>query len=191
MQLEIGVFGSAEPDCGTSLVGAAQAIGETIAQRGHIISTGACLGLPFEAVKRAKECGGYSIGYTAVTAEQEHESAMKTSASQFDRLELIPGDYEYKDNIYVCRKYRNVSSVAACDGAIFISGRWGTLNEFSIAYDTGKVMGVLTGQGKFSNCVESLVERFGKATKGTILFNDDPSRLVEDVVDRCLEIRNS
>ena len=184
MKFKIGVFGSAVTESSGTLAHCAQVIGEKIAQDKNIIITGACEGLPMEAVKKAKSLGGFSIGYTAVTKKSDHEKLMGTSLSFYDALELIPENYKHKNDINICRKYRNVSSVSDCDICIFISGRWGTLNEFAIAHDMGKIIGVLTGQGKFSSQVKVLLDFFGKSTNAQIVFNDNPTKLYELVIEK-------
>ena len=140
--MKIGVYGSAVTES-EQLTQSAQIIGEEIFKAGHSIITGACKGLPFDAVQKIKSLGGISIGYTAATKASEHEELLGTLLSYYDELVLIPTDYKHQKNRSVCLKYRNVSSVADCDATIFISGRWGTLNEFAIAFDMGKVIGVL------------------------------------------------
>ena len=178
--MKIGVYGSAVAES-EHLTRSAQIIGEEIFKSGHAIITGACKGLPFDAVQKIKSLGGISIGYTGVTKISEHEKSLGTPLSYYDELVLIRDDYKHQKNLSVCLKYRNVASVADCDAAIFISGRWGTLNEFAIAFDMGKIIGVLTGVGKFSTQAQQLIDFFGKETKGKIIFDEDPRRLVERV----------
>ena len=185
-KIKIAVYGSSADDEPSKLEDVAWSMGEQIAKGGNIIITGACGGLPFKAVEGAKSLGGYSIGYTAVSDRKDHEAMMKTSVDCYDELKLIPKDYIYKDNINICRKYRNVSSVADCDGAFFISGRWGTLNEFAVSYDIGRVIGVCNvGGGKFSSCVKSLSDLFNKKSDSKIIYDSDPvelyNRLIKEI----------
>jgi predicted Rossmann-fold nucleotide-binding protein len=179
--MKIAVYGSAVAES-EELTKSAKIIGEEIFKSGSAIITGACKGLPFDAAEKVKSLGGFSIGYSAVTKKENHENALKTPLTCYDELVLIPESYKHRDNLSICLKYRNVSSVADCDAAIFISGRWGTLNEFAITYDAGKIIGVLTGSGKFTSQVQHLIEFFGKETKGTIIFDDDPRSLVQRVI---------
>ena len=76
-------------------------------------------------------------------------------------------------------KGRNVVLVRSCDVVIFISGSIGSLNEFTIAYDEGKVIGCLTGTGGVADEIKRLTEIFSKKTKARILYDDDPVRLIE------------
>lgn len=180
--LNIGIYGSAVSDEGPKINAIAYRLGERIAKDGHTLITGACKGIPYEANKGANAHNGQSIGFTCVTSVQDHERYLETSPDDFTQLITIPEDYPYKHDMLICKKYRNVSSVAMTDIALFISGRWGTLNEFSIAFDTGKIMGLLTSYGKFSSQALSLVTFFEKKTTGVILTNSDPDLLYENVV---------
>jgi hypothetical protein len=79
-------------------------------------------------------------------------------------------------------KGRNVVLVRSCDVALFIAGSIGSLNEFTIAFDEGKIIGCLTGTGGVADQVNDLVRTFPKPTKARLLYDDDP----ESLVDRCL-----
>jgi len=79
-------------------------------------------------------------------------------------------------------KGRNVVLVRSCDVVVFIAGSIGSLNEFTIAYDEGKVIGCLSGTGGVADELKRLVERFQKPTKARICYDDDPGSLI----DACL-----
>jgi len=73
--------------------------------------------------------------------------------------------------------------VRSCDIVLFIAGAMGSLNEFTIAHDEGKVIGCLTGTGGVADEAEKLVEKFGKRTRARVFQNDDPEKLI----DICME----
>ena len=78
-------------------------------------------------------------------------------------------------------KGRNVVLVRSCDIVLFVSGAMGSLNEFTIAHDEGKVIGCLTGTGGVADESEYLLQRFGKRTSTARVFtNDDPVKLLDD-----------
>ncbi len=79
-------------------------------------------------------------------------------------------------------KGRNVVLVRSCDVVLFIAGSMGSLNEFSIAYDEGKVIGCLTGTGGVADRVEELVQTFPKTTQARVVYDSDPANLI----DRCV-----
>ncbi|MGI0119551.1 hypothetical protein [Zooshikella sp. RANM57] len=178
----IGVFGSAA-GASPGLEQQAMLLGQFIAQAGATLITGACQGLPYAAVKGAKKHHGDTIGCTAVTHEQLHESMMGTAANDFDQLIFIPSDFPHKQLHQVCLKYRNVVAVSHCDAAVFISGRWGSLNEFTIAYDIGKPIGVLTGSGGMTEFLPDLLEAFQKPSKSRLFFNEQPNVLIQQLIE--------
>jgi hypothetical protein len=54
----------------------------------------------------------------------------------------------------------------------------GSLNEFTIAHDEGKIIGCLTGTGGVADESEELLAKFGKRTSATVFRDDDPKRLL-------------
>ncbi|MBW2986573.1 hypothetical protein KY333_04355, partial [Candidatus Woesearchaeota archaeon] len=145
--MKIGIYGSAAGDISSDISGKARELGKQIAQRGHVIITGGCLGLPNETVLGAHEMNGECIAYSPATTLEEHVEKYKMPTKGFTDFVFVPADYKHAENKRVCLKYRNVSSVADADAAIIIGGRIGTMNEFTIAYDLGKKIGVLTRTG--------------------------------------------
>ena len=85
-------------------------------------------------------------------------------------------------------KGRNVVLVRSCEVVLFISGSIGSLNEFTIAYDEGKVIGCLTGTGGVADEVERLIATLKKESKARVFYDHDPVKLLE----KCLsEARNN
>jgi uncharacterized protein (TIGR00725 family) len=85
-------------------------------------------------------------------------------------------------------KGRNVVLVRSCDVVIFVAGAMGSLNEFTIAYDEGKVIGCLRGTGGVADQVDYLLEKFSKDTGAKVFQLEDPEALVDACVS-CLETR--
>ncbi|WP_449418918.1 SLOG cluster 4 domain-containing protein [Phormidium nigroviride] len=183
---KIGVFGSAI-DTEDSVNQKARKVGEQIARTGNCIITGACTGIPLQAVLGAKSLGGYSMGFSATYSPDNHLAVMETPLELYDEIVWIPQDYKHKDNAAVCRKYRNVSSVAESDAAIFISGRWGTLNELSNAYDMGKLIGILSDTGGMTEYISILMEALKKKTSSQVIFDNDPENLVNQICQKMTE----
>jgi len=82
---------------------------------------------------------------------------------------------------------RNVLSILECDGVIFIGGGIGTLNEFSIAYHEGKIIGILEVVGSIIEKILKMEEDFkggaGKEIKAKIVKDKNPKKLVEKVLE--------
>jgi uncharacterized protein (TIGR00725 family) len=172
MKTKVGVMGSAEAVTPTTLREKAVALGQAIASRKVILLSGATTGLVYQAGKAAREAGALHIGVSPAGDEREH----------VERYEL-PLD-ACSAIIYTGfgLKGRNVVLVRSCDVVLFIAGSIGSLNEFTIAYDEGKVIGCLTGTGGVADEIKQVVSTFQKPTKARVLYEADPERLV----DRCL-----
>jgi len=177
--MKIGVYGSSEGEMTQELKEKIRKIGAAIAKLGATLVTGACPGIPYEAAIGAKELKGKCIGFSP-TVDLEAHQKLGYPTEGFSELFFIPKDYPYAKDPDIGRKYRNISSVAYIDAAIMIGGRIGSMNEFTIAYDTGKVIGVLEGTGGITKrAIKVLLEDAAKKTKAEVIFESDPERLVE------------
>ena len=172
MKTKIGVMGSAETIAGPALRKKAVALGQAIAHRDLILLTGATTGLIYETGRAAIEAGALHIGISPAGDEREHVERYQLPVDACSAI------------IYTGfgLKGRNVVLIRSCDVVLFIAGSIGSLNEFTIAYDEGKVIGCLTGTGGVADEAEQLVKTFPKPTKSRFLYEADPARLVE----RCL-----
>jgi len=74
---------------------------------------------------------------------------------------------------------REVTGIRSCDIVVLIGGRSGTLGEFAIAYDEGKVIGVLSGSGGVADHVDELLAIIKKKTGAQLVFDADPRRLMD------------
>ena len=63
-----------------------------------------------------------------------------------------------------------------------MGGRSGTLGEFAIAYDEGKVIGVLQGTGGIADRMETIVDLVQKRTGAQVLYSRDPHDLLEKLI---------
>ena len=173
MKIQIGVMGSAGGPLADRELDLARRLGRRIAERGGIIVTGACPGLPHAAVLGATERGGLSFGVSPALSREEHVSVY---GSPLEPYTIIA----FTGSGLMGRETHNIHS---SDFVLFIGGRSGTLGEFCIAYDEGKLIGVVTNSGGISNEYTHIAAMVKKATGSVILTYDDPASLV----DRCLE----
>lgn len=172
MKIKVGVMGSAEAAASAVLHDKAIDLGTVIAARNLILLTGATTGLVYTTGKAAHDAGTLHIGVSPAGGEREHIEQYGLPTDACDAI------------IYTGfgLKGRNVVLVRSCDVVLFISGSIGSLNEFTIAYDEGKIIGCLTGTGGVADAVERLVDKFHKETKARVFYDDDPQRLL----DACL-----
>ena len=67
------------------------------------------------------------------------------------------------------------------DAVIVSCGRIGTLNEFTIAFEDKKPIGVLLGTGGMAKEIKELVTK-AKRGPGKIAYDEDPKVLVDKVI---------
>jgi uncharacterized protein (TIGR00725 family) len=174
MKIKVGVMGSAEAASSDLLRDKATALGKIIATGDVILLTGATTGLVYAAGKAAHDAGAVHIGVSPASNEGEHVERYGLPTDACDAM------------IYTGfgLKGRNVVLVRSCDVVLFISGSIGSLNEFTIAYDEGKIIGCLMGTGGVADEVERLVATFKKETRARVFYDEDPQRLL----DACLAV---
>lgn len=170
--LVVGVMGSASGRIDPAVADRARELGRAIADAGCTLVTGACPGLPQEAVIGASRRGGLVLGISPALSEMEHVERYASPTEGFAAL------------IYTGSGLmgREVVNIRSSDIVVIVGGRSGTLGEFAIAYDEGRLIGVLTGTEGVADLVGELVERIGKDTGAKVLFDDDPDRLVSRLV---------
>jgi uncharacterized protein (TIGR00725 family) len=171
-KIKVGVMGSAETAASATLLEKARALGRTIASFEVILLSGATTGLVYETGRAAAEAGALHVGISPAGDEREHAEGYQLPS---DACSVI---------IYTGfgLKGRNVVLVRSCDVVLIIAGSIGSLNEFTIAYDEGKVIGCLTGTGGVADEIKRLVSTFKKPTRARVVYEDEPEKLVA----RCL-----
>jgi hypothetical protein len=65
-----------------------------------------------------------------------------------------------------------------------VGGRCGTLGEFAIAYEEGKLIGVLRGTGGITTVLPDLVNTLAKKTGSEVIYDADPQSLVKRLLER-------
>jgi predicted Rossmann-fold nucleotide-binding protein len=81
---------------------------------------------------------------------------------------------------------REIENIRSCDLVVFMGGRSGTLGEFAIAYDEGKIIGILQGTGGIADRMETIVKLVEKETGARIVYSRDPA----DLLDRLIQVYN-
>jgi uncharacterized protein (TIGR00725 family) len=174
MKVQIGVMGSAGGPISAAELELARRIGHRIAERGCTIVTGACPGLPHAAVLGATEAGGVSMGVSPALSREEHVNIYGSPLQPYTAM-------VFTGSGLMGRETHNIHS---SDFVIFIGGRSGTLGEFCIAYDEGKLIGVLIHSGGISDEFVPIAKMVNKETGSIIITDERPERLV----DRCFEL---
>lgn len=171
-RIKIGVMGSAGGEMAGELIDKCERMGKAIAEAGCAILTGGCPGLPHHAVIGCKRAGGLTIGISPAMSYDEHVERYKSPTDHLDVL------------IYTGSGLmgREVTGIRSCDIVLIVGGRSGTLGEFAIAYDEGRLIGVLAGTGGVADHVEVFLSVIKKATGSRILYDADPEQLVHRCV---------
>jgi hypothetical protein len=146
-------------------------LGVAIAKRGYVLITGACPGLPHEAVKGAKEAGGIVVGVSPALNLEEHILKYRSPTRGYDAI-------IYTGSGLMGREIENIRS---CDVVIFAGGRSGTLGEFAIAYDEAKVIGVLKSTGGITDHLGTIIDMVNKETGAIVCYDDDPESLLNQL----------
>ncbi|NIR30830.1 MAG: YHS domain-containing protein [Gammaproteobacteria bacterium] len=168
MRLTVGVMGSASDDVSPQMIEKARALGAAIGSRGYALITGACPGIPYECARGACEAGGLSVGISPALSLDEH---VHRYHSPWDAYDVIV----YTGSGLMGREVTNIRS---SDMVVIAGGRTGTLGEFAIAYDEGKLIGILEGSGGIVDQIPQIVAQVRKATGACVLYEADPATLV-------------
>lgn len=172
MKYKICVSGAAETDpCSKNVLELAKELGREVVRQNGVLVTGATTGVPYWAAIGAKEEGGISIGVSPAVSKKEHVKIYKLPTDCFDLI--IYTGFNYSG--------RNLLLIRSSDVAVFICGRMGTLNEFTIAFEDKKPIGVLEGTGGLADMVRNLVEKMNRGP-GIIVYDKDPKRLIQKVL---------
>jgi len=179
MKITVGVMGSAGDAPGVSdkeaLAEKANALALALAARPVLLMTGATTGIVYVVGKAAREAGILHVGISPANDGGEHVDRYKLP---LDACDLI---------VYTGfgLKGRNVVLVRSCDIVLFIAGAMGSLNEFTIAHDEGKVIGCLTGTGGVADEADYLLKKFSKSTNARVFQDDDPGKLLDTCLRNC------
>lgn len=176
MKLKIGVMGSGlergENNVSGKALKLAYAVGREIARHNCILVNGACRGIPYEASKGAKEADGFVMGVSPAENLHEHVHKYKFPIDTYDIIVYTGFGF----------KGRNVVNVTNCDAVIIVGGHVGTLNEFTIAYDEGMVVGIMQGSGGIADFVDDIIKIASKKTGATMIHDKDPHDLIRKVI---------
>lgn len=173
MPLKIGIMGGAGADTPSEILQKAEQLGECVALAGCIVITGACPGLPLAAARGAKRRGGTVIGISPALSLDEHAFKYESPTLAHDVL-IFTGSGLMG---------REVVNIRSSDIVVIVGGSTGTLGELAIAYDEGKLIGVLTGTGGITDIVEAILTTCNKKTGARVIYDNDPPCLIEQLLE--------
>lgn len=151
----------------------AEAVGAAIAEAGHVLTTGATIGLSYHAAIGAKKAGGMVIGFSPASSLREHLRKYRLPYDCFDFINFTGMNYVGRD-LYL---------VQSSDALITVGGRFGSLHEFTSALEDGKPCGILSGSGGAADAVPALMQALERHRGELVVYDDDPKSLVNKMID--------
>lgn len=147
-------------------------IGRAIAKKGGVLMTGATHGVPYAAAKGAKSGHGQVVGFSPAHSLLEHTKKYRLPINNHDTIFFTGYDYAGRD----------ILLIDLADAVIMVSGRIGTLHEFTTAFERHKVIGVLLHSGGLSDEIPEILE-IAKRGHGRVIMHADPVELVDLVFE--------
>ena len=176
MKYKFAISGAADIGmCDVNASQKAEEIGREVVKNNGILITGATTGIPDFAAKGAKEEGGVVIGLSPASSYQHHIKTYKLPIGCCETIIFTGFGYSG----------RNLLLTKAADAVIVICGGFGTLNEFTIALEDDKPIGVLTGTGGATEEISNLLLNIRDPHKhgaGKVVFSNDPKELIGKLV---------
>lgn len=179
MNFSICVSGAAAGESVDASCGLGYQLGYEIAKSGHIVTTGATVGLPLYAAKGAIDGGGRSIGFSPAASLREHVKKYRLPIGFYDYVNFTGMNYIGRD----------IHLVQSSDAVITVGGRMGSLHEFTTALEAHMPCGVLLGSGGLADVIPELLEKLEEPAGSQVFFDTDPQKLVQKIVS-VLESQN-
>ena len=177
MKYKFAVSGAADSEmCDSGAAEKAEEIGREIVRQGGILITGATSGIPSFSAKGAKEEGGIVIGLSPASTLSHHLKTYKLPTENHDTIIFTGFNYSG----------RNLLLTKAADAVIVICGGFGTLNEFTIALEDNKPLGILEGTGGAAEEISNLLMKIDdphRHGQGKVIFSKEPKELVSRLKD--------
>lgn len=173
-QIKICVAGAQETGhCGVDALDKAKELGREVVKNGCVLLVGATGGFPLWVAMGAKEAGGTCIGFSPAASEKEHVEIYKLP---LDYMDLI---------IYTGFGYagRDLLMTRSADAVICGCGRIGTINEFTIAYEDNKTIGIFEGPWEMGEQLKDIMDKSHRPHKKGVISSEDPNKLVQEIIN--------
>ncbi len=172
--VKIGVSGAADTQySGLDAFEKAKTLGREIAKHGAIITTGATTGFPLYAAMGAKDECGFSIGFSPASTELEHVETYKLPLDYMDVVVYTGFGYSGRDLLFV----------RSSDAVVIGPGRVGTINEFAVAFEDHRPIGVLRSDSDTDELLDLIIDAAHRPNPN-IVFDSDPKALIEKLIEK-------
>ena len=156
------------------VIDAAYRVGRGIAEAGAVLVGGGTGGVMEASCRGAKEAGGLTVGFLPY--------ADKSKANPYVDLAFPTG----------MGTIRNILTARGCDSLVMIGGGVGTLNEVTIAYDSGVPVVVLEGSTGWADKIRQALDEgrwLDERRVVAVTFAATPEQAVADALVRATEPR--
>lgn len=172
MRYKICVSGAAETGhCQKDALDKAKELGKEVIRQNGILITGATSGIPYWTAIGAKEEKGIVIGFSPAASLASHKKVYRLPTDYHDVI--IYTGFEYAG--------RNLLLTRSSDAIVIVCGRMGTLNEFTIAFEDRKPIGVLINTGGTADMIKSIVKNTHRGP-GKIVYDSNPKKLISKLI---------
>ena len=172
---KVAVIGQSKGALKNDVLKKANDVGKHLAEKHCVLYTGGSTGYPYEAVKGCSEAGGEAIGISPAINEEHHIEEYGFPVEGFTQLEYTGKGIPE----------RNFDLISKADAVILIGGKIGSLNEFTLAFHKGSVIGVLMDSGGVANMIQEVATVCSNGDeKENIIYSASPEELVEQVLGK-------
>lgn len=149
-----------------------QELWKWIAKMDCVLITWACPGLPNEAAIWAKKNDWFVIWISPAFSEYEHKKIYRSPSADYDAIMYT----------WAWLMERDITNIRSSDAIIIVWWWVWTLNEFTIAYDEWKVVGILKWSWWISDNIPEILKMCNRPMENRIITASDPKKLVERVI---------
>ncbi len=167
---KIAISGAAGGEAGEQGEALAHEVGKQIAIHGGIVLTGATTGIPLASARGAKSVRGEVIGFSPANSLLEHTKKYRLPVQYHDTMFFTGQDYAGRD----------ITLIDMADAVIEISGRVGTLHEFTHAFERHMIIGILLHSGGTIDEIPVILKMAHRGM-GRVIMHEDPKQLVRHV----------
>jgi len=172
-KFNIGIISSAVHPGNSKLIRLARKIGKLLGQHHLNVLTGASIGYTQIISQEAQKYGSKLIGFSPATNSYLHQLVDDNA------------DINIFDQLYFSNKgfsARSLEFIQSCDSVISLSGRMGTLSEFTIAFEERVPVFIYKGFGGISDFIEEIIKKTNKEDWTEVSYFGDPEKLVKSLV---------
>lgn len=179
--LRLAVLSSASDEVSPQNKELAESIGAYLAQKGIVVVTGGCRGIPGLVVASAFKHGATTEAYSPDTDEDSHHKRTDNLAlSYFSKHNFVPG--------FTARSLQMLKNI---DGVLVLNGRMGTLSEFTIALEEGVPAAVITSSGGMAEHLPDIVRVSCKTFEREPIFETDYKAAIDALISAVAQPRSS